>query len=83
MMTLIVCLAAVSEFMAHLNLRPIIGIMAQEMSQTFEKLYSPEYDSYIAASYVKFLESSGSRVVPLQIGKPRVYYETLMKQLNG
>lgn len=81
MLTLIACLAAVSEIMAHF--RPVIGIMSQELSQTFEKMYAPEFDSYIAASYVKFLESSGSRVVPIQIGKPKEYYEKLMSQLNG
>lgn len=80
-LTLIACLAFVSEIKAHF--RPIIGIMAQELSQTFEKLYAPEFDSYIAASYVKFIESSGSRVVPIQVGKPKEYYQNLMKNING
>ncbi|XP_028393790.1 gamma-glutamyl hydrolase-like [Dendronephthya gigantea] len=42
--------------------RPIIGVMAQATKRmTFEVLGK----NYIPASYVKFLESSGARVVPI------------------
>uniref|UniRef100_A0A671K417 folate gamma-glutamyl hydrolase n=1 Tax=Sinocyclocheilus anshuiensis TaxID=1608454 RepID=A0A671K417_9TELE len=42
------------------NERPIIGVLAQEVYDP-----PPHRNSYIAASYVKFLESAGARVVPL------------------
>ncbi|KAJ6664019.1 hypothetical protein lerEdw1_008973 [Lerista edwardsae] len=47
------------------NDKPIIGIMAQETDfKSFQKFGS----SYIGASYVKFIESAGARVVPVSSG---------------
>lgn len=43
---------------------PIIGILSQE-TYIVEKYFPEKHDSYIAASYVKFLESAGARVVPV------------------
>ncbi|XP_067305641.1 gamma-glutamyl hydrolase [Pseudorasbora parva] len=60
------------------NDRPIIGVLAQEL---FEPL--PERNSYIAASYVKFLESAGARVVPLRINRSDEEYTRLFKSING
>lgn len=45
-----------------LNDRPVIGILTQP-SRTCEKI--GKGNSYIAASYVKYLESAGARVVPI------------------
>lgn len=48
------------------NNRPIIGILSQEQSHHLKTKYIKEnYTSYIAASYVKDVESSGARVVPI------------------
>ncbi|XP_023250847.1 gamma-glutamyl hydrolase [Seriola lalandi dorsalis] len=60
------------------NDRPIIGVLAQEV-------YSPEPNktSYIAASYVKYLESAGARVVPIMINKTLEEYKTLFNSING
>lgn len=44
------------------NDRPIIGIV----TQASEWHWPHQDESYIAASYVKFAESSGARVVPGQ-----------------
>ncbi|GFR43452.1 hypothetical protein Agub_g4535 [Astrephomene gubernaculifera] len=44
---------------ADANLRPIIGILSQPGDP------APDGQSYIAASYVKWLESAGARVVPI------------------
>lgn len=47
-----------------LNDRPIIGVLAQEISAHLSSHF--EYaKSYIAASYVKFVEGAGGRVVPV------------------
>lgn len=60
----------------QINNSPIIGVVAQETG-------SPEVYSYIAASYVKFIEGGGARVVPIWINKPRKYYKHIMKRING
>lgn len=60
------------------NDEPIIGVLAQEV-------YSPKPDksSYIAASYVKFLESAGARVVPVMINQTMEEYKRLFNSING
>ncbi|XP_043281459.1 chitobiosyldiphosphodolichol beta-mannosyltransferase-like [Venturia canescens] len=66
-----------------INNRPIIGILSQEISHKLDQVYPNDYDSYIAASYVKFVEGAGARVVPIWIGKNDEYYENLMTKING
>ncbi|RWS15768.1 AT-rich interactive domain-containing protein 2-like protein [Dinothrombium tinctorium] len=39
--------------------------------------------SYLAASYVKWLESAGARVVPIHISQSFEYYQQLLEQING
>ncbi|XP_071387434.1 gamma-glutamyl hydrolase [Centroberyx affinis] len=60
------------------NDAPVIGVLAQ-------KVYSPQPNmtSYIAASYVKFLESAGARVVPVMINQTVEEYKTLFSSING
>ena len=64
-----------------MNEQPVIGIL----TQTLEKGMQPDprfegYTSYIMSSYVKFMESSGARVVPLIYGEPEdVTLEKLSK----
>lgn len=65
------------------NNRPIIGVLAQETSHSLETMYPGEFKSYIAASYVKFLEAAGARVVPVWIGKDKEYYEGIVNKTNG
>ena len=65
----------------NINDRPIIGILAQECQPYFsEELCST---SYIAASYVKYIESAGARVVPVLINQPEEYYQTIFDSTNG
>lgn len=47
-----------------LNDRPIVGVLAQEISSHLSQ-YFEDANSYIAASYVKFVEGGGARVVPV------------------
>lgn len=68
---------------APLNNEPVIGVLAQEMSYSLAAKYEEDYESYIAASYVKFVEGAGARVVPIWINKPREYYENILPNLNG
>lgn len=48
-----------------LNSQPIIGILSQETYSVNKYFPDENYKSYIAASYVKFVESAGGRVVPV------------------
>lgn len=72
------CVGAIGVAEAALNLHPVIGILSQP---------SPDLPnngkSYIASSYVKFIESSGARVVPLIFGTPDDEIKELMSGLNG
>ncbi|XP_031705831.1 gamma-glutamyl hydrolase-like isoform X2 [Anarrhichthys ocellatus] len=62
------------------NDRPIIGVLAQEVSSPTTK---PNQTAYIAASYVKFLESAGARVVPVMINQTLEEYKKLFNSING
>ncbi|XP_046448974.1 gamma-glutamyl hydrolase-like [Daphnia pulex] len=64
------------------NNRPIIGILSQEPSKSMASV-SPESVSYIAASYVKWLEGQGARVVPIRINQPDSYYKVIFNSING
>ena len=62
------------------NLTPVIGILAKPS----------EYDqypmndwNYMAASYVKYIESAGARVVPIQWDLPFDNITRIMRSLNG
>lgn len=44
---------------------PIIGILAQEIAWSLDRHWPGVYESYIAASYVKFVEGGGARPVPI------------------
>lgn len=53
---------------------PIIGVFAHPISA---------HGEYIAASYVKWVESAGGRVVPIPYNAPEPYLKSLLPQLNG
>uniref|UniRef100_A0A8C3PN03 folate gamma-glutamyl hydrolase n=1 Tax=Calidris pygmaea TaxID=425635 RepID=A0A8C3PN03_9CHAR len=65
---------------AERNDRPIIGVLSQEWR--FEKFYRFG-SSYIAASYVKFLESAGARVVPIRLNLTDEEYDKIFHSING
>lgn len=66
-----------------LNYRPIIGILSQELSDYMHDKYPGNYTSYIAASYVKYVEGSGARVVPIKINQTESYYQQVVNYVNG
>lgn len=56
------------------NDMPIVGVLAQEISYHLSQHFD-EYTSFIAASYVKFVEGGGARVVPIwYVNLHFVYY---------
>ena len=60
--------------------RPIIGIMAQS---TYNMAFKNLGRNYIPTSYVKFLESSGARVVPILNNLTEVKTKKLFESING
>ncbi|KAH8364600.1 hypothetical protein KR084_008670 [Drosophila pseudotakahashii] len=68
---------------AHLNDIPTVGVMCIDIATRLQENFGRKFYSYIAASYVKFLEASGAHVVPIWIGRERAYYESIMGQING
>ncbi|KAK4782217.1 hypothetical protein SAY86_016319 [Trapa natans] len=68
---------------AKLNFRPVIGILSHPGDGASGRLSNASNASYIAASYVKFVESAGARVIPLIYNDPpEVLYEKL-NMING
>lgn len=58
------------------NTRPLIAILAQKYPKTSNQ-------SYISANYVKFIESAGTRVVPIPHYFNRTKIEEIFKYVNG
>ncbi|KAM8823687.1 gamma-glutamyl hydrolase [Spinachia spinachia] len=60
------------------NDSPVIGILAQEIH-----VPKPNQTAYVAASYVKFLESGGARVVPVMLHQTLQAYKRVFNSING
>ncbi|KYQ88154.1 peptidase C26 family protein [Tieghemostelium lacteum] len=60
------------------NNRPIIGILTQPTADICS-----DGTQYIAASYVKFIESAGARVVPIFYDSDQDTLENLFNSING
>ncbi|XP_029779456.1 gamma-glutamyl hydrolase [Suricata suricatta] len=64
---------------ASTSKKPIIGVLMQKCRKDMKSL--GKY--YIAASYVKYLESAGARVVPVRPDLTKEEYEKLFQSING
>ncbi|XP_061673575.1 gamma-glutamyl hydrolase [Syngnathoides biaculeatus] len=62
------------------NDRPVIGILTQIVSDEVMKQYG---STYIPASYVKYIESAGSRVMPIRLTLTTTEYENIFSRING
>jgi hypothetical protein len=62
---------------------PVIGVLKLPMYNELEQQLNWSPDSYISASHVKFLESAGARVLPIDLGMNPKELQILMKKLNG
>ncbi|KAN0038736.1 hypothetical protein ACTA71_000922 [Dictyostelium dimigraforme] len=63
-----------------INNNPVIGILTQPSPSPFNNKYG---DNYLMASYVKYVESAGARVVPIIYNQNEESLITLFKQING
>ncbi|XP_002166069.2 gamma-glutamyl hydrolase A isoform X1 [Hydra vulgaris] len=65
-----------------LNLRPVVGIISQRTNRELEIILGYN-TTYIAASYVKFLEMAGAQVVPIVSSWNKLQIKRVMKKVNG
>ncbi|NP_001192053.1 gamma-glutamyl hydrolase-like precursor [Acyrthosiphon pisum] len=85
-MYLPVILTLILSFVTNLticNERPVIGILTQEVYWSYLNHLKPYNNSYIAASYVKAIEASGGRVVPVFTNRTTEYYMDVVNKVNG
>jgi len=65
-----------TRFSNGVNDSPIIGIVSQMYNVSSN-------ETYIAASYVKFVEAGGARVVPIRLGRQNTTYPDTLNRING
>ena len=63
------------------NKQPIIGIMTQGID--FDEIGWPKNATYIAGVNVKFIESAGGSVIPIEYTSSFEYVDSLMNSING
>ncbi|KAI3702772.1 hypothetical protein L6452_28524 [Arctium lappa] len=68
---------------SKLNFRPIVGILSHPGDGASGRLNNAANASYIAASYVKFVESAGARVIPLIYNEPPEILQSKLNLVNG
>jgi len=66
----------------RLNLRPVVGIVSQKVTTKYTPKVS-DADTYIAASYVKYLEMAGAQVVPILPSYSKKRILNILKSING
>ncbi|XP_005182858.1 gamma-glutamyl hydrolase [Musca domestica] len=71
------------ELQCNENFSPVIGILCIDIASALQKNYGKENQSYLAASYVKYLEAAGARVIPIWNNRSQDYYESIMNKING
>lgn len=64
------------------NVRPVIGVFTQPLNIE-DGVGSDAKPTYLAASYVKFVESGGARVVPVHFDASESDLRTIMSRING
>lgn len=65
------------------NDRPIIGILTQDTRSTGNLKFQKLGRTYIPASYVKWIESAGGRVVPIPYDADKSTLKHLFQSING
>uniref|UniRef100_A0A8C6WXB2 folate gamma-glutamyl hydrolase n=1 Tax=Neogobius melanostomus TaxID=47308 RepID=A0A8C6WXB2_9GOBI len=73
------CITAMPARM-NTNDRPVIGILTQIVTDEEMKPYG---ETYIPSAYVKYIESGGSRVMPIRVTCTTEYYEDIFQKING
>lgn len=66
----------------RLNLRPVIGVVSQKITTKYTPKVT-QADTYIAASYVKYLEMAGAQVVPILPSYSKKKILKILHSING
>ena len=68
-----------------LNDQPVFGILTQPLAFTMDKAlpHLNNMTQYIGTSYVKYIEMSGARVVPISLNRTHEEIYWLLRKLNG
>jgi hypothetical protein len=74
-MQLLVCLSLLLLVVFGANRFPVIGIVTQDN----EYGWPPTPKTYIAASYVKYVEAAGARVVPIFYTRNDTYLDRMVR----
>jgi len=77
----VILLALLYTTTQGLNLRPIVGVVSQPPDPTNDT--HPTGPQIIIASYVKWLESAGARVVPVLVNESTSDLTNLFNSING
>jgi len=67
----------------NLNLRPVIGIFAQQTSTITTTGPLSSYDLMVPSSYVNWVGQGGARAIPVLLGRPEGYYREIFNLTNG
>ncbi|CAD8105104.1 unnamed protein product [Paramecium primaurelia] len=70
------------EYLTEINNNVVIGIFTQPSDPDYIDYPSSQY-SYLAASYVKFVEMAGARVVPIPYEADNTILEKYFQGING
>ncbi|CAK60474.1 unnamed protein product (macronuclear) [Paramecium tetraurelia] len=81
-MKIIIFLALFIGITYTLNLNPVIGILTIPSDEDYTEYPASKY-SYFAASYVKYVESSGARVLPIPYEADEATLDRYFSQING
>jgi len=66
-----------------INVQPVIGVVAQPLE---DGMTGPEYEgytTYVMDKYIRFMETSGARVIPLLTGEDESVTLDKLSKVNG
>ena len=69
--------------MFNTNEKPVIGVVCQPLEDDMTQPIYNGYKTYIMAAYVKYLEASGARVVPMMTTEDEATTLDKMSKVNG
>ncbi|CAD8054452.1 unnamed protein product [Paramecium sonneborni] len=81
-MKFIIFLALLVAINNSFNLNPVIGILTIPSDEDYIEYPKSQY-SYFAASYVKYVESTGARVIPIPYEADEATLDRYFSQING
>ena len=62
---------------------PVFGVLTNPIIENFKEGFGTNASHYIASSYIKFLEMSGARVIPILSNSTKAEVDQLLGWVNG